>query len=406
MKKTLFINYCAYIPGEKAIKRTFYLFQMMLLQGHDVTFLTSNFNHYEKRTRNTEAFYTQHPEYQGNVEFVRMKPYTKNVSLKRFVHNIGCEKEIIKWFKENGSKFDVVYISWPTYGLVNKIRKYCDKYQCKLIIDVNDLWPDSLRVVLKNDILYNIITYSMQKRTQQAFSFADGIVAVSNEYLEIASRQNTRATQRLSVYIGSMLDKFDNGVVANIDSIPKNEDEFWIAYIGTLGSSYDIDTAIKAINSLRKDFNKNVRLKILGQGPTERSLRELSQQLDCDGIDFIGFVEYGLMAAYLNKSDACINCIKLRASQSIINKAADYFSSGKPVLNCGSCQEMKDLVAEYDAGINYIAEDVESLRESILELMCDKEGTLQKGINARKLAVEKFDRKKSHQAIIQMIESI
>lgn len=406
MKRTLFINYCAYLPGEKAIKRTFYLFQMMLDQGYNVTFLTSDFNHYEKKERNIDEFYKRYPEYQGHVEFVHMKKYLKNISLKRFIHNINCEKEILKYFKVYGDKFDVVYISWPTYGLVNKIRKYCDKYQCKLIIDVNDLWPDSLRLFLKNDVIYNILTYGIQRKTRQALSYADGLVAVSDEYLKLASSVNDRAAEKITIYIGSMLEKFDNGVAKNTNSIPKNKDEFWITYIGTLGESYDIDTVIRTVDVLRNEYNVNISFKILGQGPTEGHLRKLVQQLNCDGVDFVGFQEYGMMAAYLSKSDACVNCIKARASQSIINKVSDYFSSGRPVLNCGSSIEMKKLISDYNAGINYDAENVESLKSSILSLMRNKDEAIRKGQNARKLAEEKFDRNKTHQLIVEMIERI
>ncbi len=406
MKKTLFINYCAYLPGEKAIKRTFYLFQMMLDQGYDVTFLTSDFNHYEKKTRDVEAFYQAYPQYRESVRFVPMKPYAKNISLRRFAHNKGCEKEILSWFRENGRGYDVVYISWPTYGLVNRIRALCDEFNCKMILDINDLWPDSLRVVLKNDLLYKTVTCGMRKKTERAFSYADGLVAVSEEYLALAARSNERATEHLAVYIGAMLPKFDAGVAENRDAVEKGADEFWITYIGTLGTSYDIDTAIRAVDALRRDGQGNIRLKILGQGPTESALRALTEQLGCDGVDFVGFREYGKMAAYLSKSDACINCIKARASQSIINKAADYFASGKPVLNCGACQEMKDLVAGYDAGINYEAENPESLAAAILSLKNDPAAAAQKGKNARALAEEKFDRDKTHRGIIELIERI
>lgn len=406
MKKTLFVNYCAYLPGEKAIKRTFYLFQMMLDQGYDVTFLTSDFNHYEKKKRDIAEFYKKYPAYQACVKFVHMKKYSKNISLRRFIHNVDCEKKILKWFKKNGSEFDVVYISWPTYDLINKVRKYCDEFQCKLIIDVNDLWPDSLRVVLKNDLIYNLLTSGIQKKTNQAFSYADGIVAVSEEYLELASRVNTRATERMAIYIGSMIKRFDEGVEKKQGAIVKKQDEFWITYIGTLGASYDIDTVIKSVDSLRKELGINIRFKILGQGPMEGSLKELINQIHCDGVDFVGFQEYGVMASYLSKSDACINCIKARASQSIINKAADYLSSGKPVLNCGPSQEMKELISKYNAGINYDAENIESLKVSILELINDRSKADSMGNNARKLAEEKFDRAKTHQLIIQMIERI
>lgn len=406
MKKVLIVNYCAYIPGEKAIKRTFYLFQMMKDAGYDVTFLTSNFNHYEKKVRDVNAFYEKYPEYKNSVQFVNMDSYDKNISLKRFRSNYKCEEELIKWFAKNIKEYDLVYVSWPMYKFVNKIRKYCDKYGIKLVIDVNDLWPDSLKMVIKSNFVYNALTWPIQRKTKKAFSYADGIVAVSQEYLNIASNSNKRATEKLVVYIGAMLDKFDEGIKTHASSIEKKDGEFWITYIGTLGKSYDIDTVIRAVTELRKEKGIDIRFKILGQGPTESGLKKLATELDSDGIDFIGFQEYGKMAAYLSKTDVCVNCIKARASQSIINKAADYFASKKPVLNCGPCVEMRDLIEKYNTGINYVAENVESLKNAIYELYVNPEKRTEMGKNSRLLAEDKFDRHSTHKRIIDMIDRI
>lgn len=406
MKKVLIINYCAYIPGEKAIKRTFYLFQMMKDLEYDVTFLTSDFNHYEKKTRDTDAFYKEYPEYVDSVKFVHMDSYDKNISFKRFRNNFKCERKLLDWFVKNGKEYDVVYISWPMYNLVNKIRKYCDKFGTKLIIDVNDLWPDSLKLVIKNKFLYNMLTFPMQKKTKRAFSYADGIVAVSEEYLKLASDVNTRATERIAIYIGAMLDKFDDGIRKYSETIEKKSDEFWITYIGTLGKSYDIDTVIKAVCDLRKEKGLNLRFKILGHGPTETELKDLTKFLSCDGIDFMGFQEYEKMAAYLSKTDLCVNCIKARASQSIINKGADYFASGKAILNCGPCVEMKNLITDFNTGLNYESENVESLKNAICELYNNQELRMEQGKNARILAEDKFDRHFTHNQIIEMIDRI
>lgn len=403
MKKILFINYCIYLPGEKALKRTFYLFDMMLKQGYDVTFLTSDFNHYEKKIRDINVFYNNFPEYRDNVKFVHMKPYEKNISVKRYINNYLCEKKLLKWFIKYGRKFDVVYISWPMYDLVNKIHEYCDLYNVKMILDINDLWPDSLKMVIKNDIVYNCLTYFLQNKTKEAFSYADGIIAVSNEYLNKAISFNNKSIFNKTVYIGAMIDYFDEGVSKYKDEIEKVNDEFWLIYIGTLGKSYDLDTIVLAVDKLR-NLGYNIRFKILGQGPSEYKLKQLTKKIECDGIDFIGFTDYAKMAAYLSKSDVCMNSIKQRATQSIINKVADYFASGNPVLNCGSCKEMQSLISDYNTGINYIAENVESLCEAILCLLSDKNKAKEKGRNARKLAQKKFDRKRTHNELIKDIE--
>ncbi|MDC7286387.1 glycosyltransferase family 4 protein [Blautia schinkii] len=402
MKKILFINSSIYIPGEKAIKRTFFLFEMMRHQGYDVKFLTSDFNHYEKKQRDVKVFYQNYPEYKECLYFVHKKPYKKNISVKRFCSELQGEKEELKWFIKHGRPFDIVYISWPTYYLAKHIRKYCDAYGIKLVIDINDLWPDSLKMVIKNNTLYDLLTKKFQNNTKVSFSNADGIVAVSEEYLQLACKDNTRATEKLAVYIGAMLDRFDAGVEKYASSIEKGTDDIWITYIGTLGCSYDFETVMNAIQKLD---NSQVCFKILGQGPEESRLKALAKSLNVQ-VDFIGFVEYEKMAAYLSKTDMCVNCIKQRASQSIINKIADYFASGKPVINCGSCQEMIELIDRYDCGINYMAENVKSCADAIRTIISNPERAKVLGENARKLAELKFDRQSSHQEIIGMIERI
>ena len=86
------------------------------------------------------------------------------------------------------------------------------------------------------------------------------------------------------------------------------------------------------------------------------------------------------------------------------NKIADYFASGNPVLNCGACEEAKMLISKYEAGMNYQAEDEESLKNAIKTYINNKGLMKVHGMNARKLAEEKFDRKTSHQKIIDLID--
>ncbi len=402
MGKVLFINDSIYLPGEKAIKRTFFLFEMMRKQGYDVTFLTSDFNHYEKKTRNTEDFYEKYPEYKERVRFIHKRPYKRNISYRRFISCTDSEKKELEWFVENGKEFDAVYISWPTYYLVYHIRKYCDQYNTKLIIDVNDLWPDSLRMVIRNDIIYGLLTKRLQRKTNISFSYADAIVAVSDEYLKKAADENTRAKEHLSVYIGAMLDRFDSGAERLSHTIQKPAGERWITYIGTLGRSYDFDTVICAVKRLKA---YDVRFKILGQGPEEKRLRKLAKSMEAP-VDFLGFMDYETMAAYLSVSDICVNCIKRRASQSVINKAADYFASGKPVINCGPCREMSELISAYECGVNYEAENIESCVSAVETILADPAKAEEYGIHARRLAEEKFDRVKTHQNIIHMIDRL
>ncbi len=112
------------------------------------------------------------------------------------------------------------------------------------------------------------------------------------------------------------------------------------------------------------------------------------------------------MAAYLQASDICVNCLKMRASQSIINKISDYFASGNPVINCGQSKEMKIIIDKYKVGINYEAQNIESCFQSIYRLISDKDMMNEMGTNARKLAEKDFDRKASYKKIISAVERV
>ena len=75
-------------------------------------------------------------------------------------------------------------------------------------------------------------------------------------------------------------------------------------------------------------------------------------------------------------------------------------------MNCGPCEEMKMLVEDHHAGINYEAENAESLISAILWLCDHPEEAATMGKNARALAEEKFDRYKTHLGIVNMLDAL
>ena len=205
------------------------------------------------------------------------------------------------------------------------------------------------------------------------------------------------------VYIGATLELFDEGINSYSNKIVKQDNEFWITYAGTIGASYDFKTIIDAMSILEKQHS-NIKFKILGQGPDEKMLKEYCKEIGTFNVDFLGFKNYPEMAAYLSKSDITINNIKKNASQSIINKVADYFASGKPMLNSCRNKEMQWLINNFKTGLNYEAENVQDFIDKFYVLYNDKSLCSKFGKNARQLAESQFDRKTSYKKIINVIE--
>lgn len=403
-KRILIVNSAIYLPGEGGYKRSMYLFDMMTTKGYDVSFLTSDFNHYNKRKRDIETFRKEYPNY-SKIHFILVPEYKKNISIGRYYSEKVWSKSASSWLKQHIDEFDVVYANMPDIDTILRMAKICKINRVKLIIDIRDLRPESFKVVVKNEFLYNIIFYGMKKKADRAYACADELVAVSEEYLTRALRVNTKSKNPIVVYIGAPLKKFHEGVAKYAGSIIKPENEIWVTYVGTLGSSYDIKTLICAAEKAH-EIDSRVKLKILGQGPEENDFKNYSREINAENTEFLGFMDYERMAAFLDKSDITVNAIKRNGSQSIINKIADYFAAGKPILNGCASNEMISLVKNYHVGFNYIPENVDSLVDGIKYLLTHPELCIIYGAKALELSKKKFDRERSYLEILKCIEDL
>lgn len=402
-RRVLLVNNSIYLPGEGGYKRTMYMFDMMRKMGYPVTLITGDFNHYKKKARDISKFRSEYPDYK-DIEFLHMPVYKKNISIKRYYSEKYWSRQFKKWFKKNADRFDLVFFSDIDYIL--PVNSICEEKKIKKIVDIRDLRPEAFHVVVKNDLLYKVLFFPMKCRADKAYRCADEFVAVSQEYLDRGLKDNPKVKNPVVVYLGSTLERFFDGVEKYSDDYRKPDNEVWITYAGTIGESYDLATIVRAAKIIENKNMEHVRFKILGQGPDEDKIKKLTNELNCKNIDFLGFLPYERMAALLSKSDITINAIKKTASQSIINKVADYFAAGIPMLNGCECKEQQEMVERYNVGLNYESENPDSLASQIIVLINNENQRLTMGKNARQLALEKFDRRTSYLEILRRIDEI
>lgn len=402
-KRVLLVNSAVYLPGEGGYKRTMFMLDMMIKFGYKVDLITSDFNHYNKQTRNIEQFRNEYPQYEC-IKFLHMPSYKKNISLKRFYSEKIWEYNFREWFKKHYREYDVVFFS--DIDNILAINSICEKHNIKKIVDIRDLRPEAFKVVIKNNFIYNILFFPMKVIADKSYACADEFVAVSQEYLDRGLKANNKSKNPAVVYLGSTLNRFDEGVKKYAKEITKYETEIWVTYAGTLGESYDLETLLKTAKSIFDLYKYRVKFKILGQGPDELKLKQMVKNMKIVNVDFLGFLPYEKMAAYLSKSDIMVNAVKKNASQSIINKVADYLTSGKPMLNGCCCKEQQEMVENYKVGLNYEPENVTSLKMAIETLVKNPELRKEYGNNARLLALQKFDRENSYKEILRIVDTV
>jgi glycosyltransferase involved in cell wall biosynthesis len=405
MQKILIVAAFTQLPDEKGSNRGRFkrIAEMLAQEGYDVTVVTSRFRELDRTFRKDEEVFKNAPY---KIVLLDEIGYTRNISFRRIMSMSSFTRSLTRFLKNTSEKFDLVYTCVP--GLDSSIAagKYAKAHGVPLLIDVQDLWPEAMYALyLDVPVISNLLFLPIQLKANKVYAMADGIMAVSKTYMDVAAGKIKKCREKDYVFIGSDIDSADVGPDLTPEPISKPQEEFWIAYIGSLGHSYDIVTLLDAAK-LANDKGINARPIIIGSGPLEKEMKDHAQKIGSNAL-FLGWVDHAIMENYLAKSDAVINAIKKKAPQSITNKVADYLSSGKPMLNGSQNQELKGLLSEYRFGVNYEPESPGSLAAAIEEMagLSDLERA-QLGKNARRLAEEKFDRKVTYPGIIRMIEKL
>lgn len=391
----------AWLPGESGTSRFSYMAGFLAEHGYSVDLIGSTFQHFKKAPRDIERLKVMQLPY--DLVFIEEPGYRKNIDIRRIYSNYILSRNTLRYLEENADSYDLVYCVIPPNVLSAKVGKFCRRHQIPFIVDIEDLWPEAMKMVLKIPLLSDLIFYPYWRDAEKTYRLADGVVGTSDEYTMRAFKRKKKDIPYATVYVGTEMDVFDEGVWKYRDELKKEDGNFWVTYAGSIGTSYDIKTLIDAAKIILQRDETDIKFYILGTGPLKEELEQYAKDIKCDNVTFLGYVEYQKMAAFLSESDILINSYIRNAPQSIVTKIGDYLSAGKPIINTLSNPEFCRMVEENGFGVNVEAEDAEKLAEAILDLYHDTPLRAKISFNARKCAEEKFDRKTGYLQVVEMV---
>jgi glycosyltransferase involved in cell wall biosynthesis len=390
-------HFCSDFDGN-GNNRFNYLADLFSNNGYDVELITTDFSHTMKNRRIKNELILPY-----KVTMLHEPGYKKNISLQRayshFILGINLEKYLKK-----RKKPDVIYCAVPSLDVARKAAKHAKKHNIRFMIDIQDLWPEAFEMVFHFPVISKLIFCPMRLQANYIYRQADEIIAVSQTYVDTALRVNNKCKTGYSIFLGTELDYFDR-LVKKYKVIGKPKTDIWVAYIGTLGHSYDLTCVIDAFKIIKNKGAKNVKFIVMGDGPLKTKFEDYSKELGVN-IEFTGRLDYGKMVGLLVNCDIAVNPISHGAAQSIINKHADYAAAGLPVINTQESFEYRDLVNQYTMGLNCENNNAMKLAEDILYLSKEEQIRNVMGQNSRRLAEDKFDRKKSYKKILELLEDI
>lgn len=368
--------------------RFIYLAKMLVNNSDNkVEIVTSDFEHSKKK----------HFEKIGDLPNVKISVlheagYPKNISLKRFASHKELARNIKKYL-EHRKKPDVCYCAIPSLDVGNVVAQYCKFHGVRFIIDIQDLWPEAFKMVLNIPVISNILFAPMKKMADNIYSCADEVVAVSKTYAERAMAVNNKCKEPTVVYLGTEKESFDKYA----QHIEEKRDFITIVYVGSMSASYDLVSVIDAISQINS--REKVKFLAMGDGALREKFIEYAKEKNVIA-EFPGRLSYPQMIQQLNSCDIAVNPIRKGSAGSIINKVGDYAMAGLPVVNTQECEEYRELLDEYEAGINCECEDANQIALALQQLIENQELRNIMAINSRKLGLDHFERKNSYNAIV------
>ncbi|HGG7683613.1 TPA: glycosyltransferase [Neisseria meningitidis] len=385
MNITIVAPYCS-LPSEPYFNRFWYLAEL-LSQSHDVLLITSRFRHYDKSFRRPED---AEAASQGRLKVMLLEEsgYGKNVSLERVASHYRFVKNFEQWLKNcRSGEQDIVYSAYPLIATNLLLGKHKARLGYKLIVDVQDVWPESFSSVVPflKKVPHKLLPFA--SRANRAYRCADALVAVSQTYLDRAKEANPNVPGE-AVYIGT-----DFAAIAPPPRFRSKTVRLF--YLGTLSYSYDVETVCKGVRKLLDD-GENVELHIMGGGPDLEKLKQYENR----AIKFYGYLPYSEMMSIAKACDIAVNAIHSHAMQSVTNKLSDYMALQKPILNSQNNAEVLDLLNLLPHE-NYRSGDVDGFVQAAKDILKRKNDPVQSDE-----IVRRFRRDVAYQKIVNLIERL
>ncbi len=369
----------------------------LLCENNIVELITSDFSHVTKMKRSYRKV-----ELPFKVTLVEEPGYSKNICLGRlYSHKVFAGN--VKKYLYDRKVPEVLYCAVPSLDVADVVVKYAKKKKVKLILDIQDLWPEAFRMVFHIPVISDLLFYPMERKANRIYAAADEIVAVSQTYANRAAQVNKNIRKPAIVHLGTDLTRFDT-LKSGKALLNKPKEEVWMAYVGSISSSYDLCSVIDAmVKMYEEDNTAKLRFVIMGKGPLEAKLVRYARKSGVP-VTFTGFLAYPEMVAQLCRCDFAVNPIRKGSAGSILNKVGDYAAAGLAVINTQECMEYRKLITTYKAGINCRNGDIDQLSRVMKRLYTDVTMRSALGEGNRQLAEARFDRKVTYPQICSYVE--
>jgi glycosyltransferase involved in cell wall biosynthesis len=339
------------------------------------------------------------------IYWLKTYKYSVAKSTSRILSWLSFEINLLKLNKSKFKKPNIIVVSSLSLLTILNGIYLKNKYNCKLVFEVRDIWPltlleeggysrwNPLIIFLgmieawgykKADLIVGTMP-NLKEHVSNILGYAKKVCCFPMVYdKEMASATEDVAPEYLDKYI--QVNKFN------------------IVHAGTIGITNALDVFFEAASILKN--NDEIRFVLVGDG----SLKEgyMKKYSNLPNVFFAPKVGKTQVSAVLNKADLLYFSTfdsKVWEYGQSLNKVVDYMLSGKPIL--ASYSGYPSMINEAECGFFVPAEDAEALALMILKVYGMSKSELElMGAKGRKWIMENRDYEKVSEQYLDELERL
>lgn len=276
--------------------------------------------------------------------------------------------------------------------------KYANKHKVPLMIYCCDLWPESMKMYIKNE--KNILFRAMKRISQKVYSRADVLAVQSKSFINYMEQTHGIKRDKM-IYMPAFADE----TYLETD-FTSDDNVVDFVFLGNLGIAQNLISVLEAVNKI-KDVT-NFKVHFVGDGSCLGQMKEFVNNNGLEDIvQFYGRRPVEEMPKFYKLADACLVSLKADNATGLTlpSKVQGYMAAGLPIIGMidGSAQE---VIAEAKCGLCVNADDVDGFARVMKNFIENKEEYRNFGLNGRKYFKDNFNKRKLLDNIEKSIDNL
>lgn len=291
--------------------------------------------------------------------------------------NNGFIKRIIDYISYSISSFivglfiktDLIIATSPQFFTAISGRLLSIFKQKKWIMEVRDLWPDSI-VAVGSLSKSSMIFKTLKKIENLLYKSAYKIIVVTDSFKEYLMHSHEIEGNKIGVYKNGVIsDKYINPQeddLYELKTLLDIREKIIISYIGTHGLAHGLKFILECISKIE---DSKYHFLFIGDGAEKSNLIRFSKESNIKNCTFLDSIPKKEIPKYIGISDySLVNLKKSDEFKNVIpSKIFENIAMYKPIL-LGVEGESKTLIEKYKVGLAFEPENEKSFLKSLIQL--------------------------------------